>query len=67
MSLTEISFTDPAVHIRGALDLKPTPDGVLPRRVPAWAGMQIPDAFMDTVVTTTSGVRIAFRTTSPVV
>jgi hypothetical protein len=67
MALTEISFTDAAVHIRGALDLKPTPDGVLPRRVPAWAGLQIPDAFMDTVVTTTSGVRIAFRTTSPVV
>jgi hypothetical protein len=67
MSLVDVPFTAGPVEIRGALDLKPTADGLLPRRVPAWTAPQIPDAFMDTVVTSTSGVRLVFRTTSPVV
>jgi hypothetical protein len=67
MSLVDVPFTAGTVEIRGALDLKPTADGLLPRRVPAWTAPQIPDAFMDTVVTSTSGVRLVFRTTSPVV
>jgi len=67
MSLVEVPFVHGPVEFRCALDLKATPDGVLPRRVPAWTAMQIPNPFMDTVVTTTSGVRLVFRTDSPVI
>lgn len=67
MPLQSVPLVGGPVEVRGALDLKPTPDGVLPRRVPAWTAPQIPDAFMDTMVTSASGVRLVFRTTSPVV
>ncbi len=67
MPLQTVAFIGGPVEVRGALDLKSTPDGLLPRRVPAWTAPQIPDAFMDTMVTSASGVRIVFRTTSPVV
>ncbi|MGH7290466.1 MAG: SGNH/GDSL hydrolase family protein, partial [Myxococcota bacterium] len=52
------------VEIVGALELRRSPTGISPRRLPAWTAPQIPDAFMDLVVQMTSGVRIAFRTTS---
>ena len=67
MSLQSVPFVGGPVEVRGALDLKPTPDGLLPRRVPAWTAPQIPDAFMDTMVTSASGVRVVLRTDSPVV
>lgn len=41
--------------------------GLLPRRLPAWTRPQIPDVFMNTMVTMPSGVRLAFTTDSPVV
>jgi len=52
------------VEVVGALELRPSPTGVSPRRLPAWTAPQIPDPFMDFMVQMTSGVRVAFRTSS---
>ncbi|MEP6625404.1 MAG: lipase [Acidimicrobiia bacterium] len=61
----EVSLTDGPVEIVGALDVDRTETGIAPRRLPAWTRPQIPDLFMDFMVTLGSGVRIAFRTDSP--
>jgi hypothetical protein len=66
MLLREVSFDGP-VEVRGAFDLDRTPDGVLPRRLPAWTRPQVPDIFMNTMITMTAGVRLVFDTDSPVV
>ena len=55
------------VEVRGAFELDRTPMGLLPRRLPVWTRPQIPDLFMNTMVTMPSGVRLAFTTDSPVV
>ena len=55
---------DGPVEVRGALDLEPTPAGVLPWRLPAWTRPQFPDPFMTQVASEPSGVRLAFRTTA---
>lgn len=51
----------------GAPDLEITADGLGPRRLPAWTRSQIPDLFMDAMVSMGSGVRIRFRTDSNVI
>jgi hypothetical protein len=66
MLLREVSFEGP-VEVRGAFDLDRTPDGLLPRRLPAWTRPQVPDIFMNTMITMTAGVRLVFATDSPVV
>jgi lysophospholipase L1-like esterase len=66
MMLREVPFDGP-VEVRGAFELDRTPDGLLPRRLPAWTKPQIPDIFMNTMVTMTAGVRLVFATDSPVV
>ncbi|MBK5288395.1 MAG: lipase [Acidimicrobiia bacterium] len=53
------------VEIVGALDVDRSEAGIAPRRLPAWTRPQIPDLFMDFMVTLTSGVRVTFRTDSP--
>ena len=53
------------VRIVGALDLDRTETGISPRRLPAWTRPQIPDLFMEFMVTLGSGVRLTFRTDSP--
>ena len=55
------------VEVRGAFELDRTPDGLLPRRLPAWTRPQVPDVFMNTMITMTAGVRMVFATNSPVV
>ena len=55
------------MEVRGAFELDRTPDGVLPRRLPAWTRGQLPDIFMNTMVTMTAGVRVVLATDSPVV
>jgi len=67
MLLRDVAFDDGSVEVRGAFDLDRTPDGLLPRRLPAWTKPQIPDIFMNTMVTLTAGVRLVFVTDSPVV
>ncbi len=61
----ELSLEGGAVEILGALDVDRTETGISPRRLPAWTRPQIPDLFMEFMVTLTSGVRLAFRTDSP--
>jgi hypothetical protein len=67
MTLRELSWDDDAVEVRGAFELDRTPGGVLPRRLPAWTRPQVPDPFMEAMVTMTAGVRIVFATDSPVI
>jgi hypothetical protein len=55
---------DGSVEVRGAFDLDRTPHGVLPRRLPAWTRPQLPDLFVETMVTMTAGVRLVFATDS---
>jgi len=59
-----IPFEAGPVEVVGALELRRSPTGYSPRRLPAWTAPQIPDAFMDLIVQMTSGVRLAFRTTA---
>ena len=66
MLLREVPFGGP-VEVRGAFELDRTPDGLLPRRLPAWTRPQLPDIFMNTMVTMCAGVRLVFATDSPVV
>lgn len=61
----ELSLTEGPVEIVGALDFDRTETGIAPRRLPAWTRPQVPDLFMDFMVTLTSGVRIELRTDSP--
>ncbi|MFI8093031.1 GDSL-type esterase/lipase family protein [Streptomyces sp. NPDC086080] len=48
--------------VRGALDLEPTPRGLLPHRLPAWARAQNSDGQLAMAESQPSGVRLAFRT-----
>jgi len=52
-----------AVSLFGAFDLDRRPDGVSPRRLPAWTRPQLPRT-MDVMVRMPSGVRLAFETDS---
>ena len=61
-SLNSVAWADPALSIRGAFHLKPTPNGILPRRLPAWTEAQMPEPAMGMMVSMPSGVRIVFRT-----
>jgi hypothetical protein len=67
MLLQDLSMEGGAVEVRGAFELDRTPDGLLPRRLPAWTRPQLPDVLMHTQVTLTAGVRLVFATDSPVV
>lgn len=58
------AFPSHRVHVVGALDLLPGEAGVRPRRLPAWTAPQIPTANYDFVLTMTSGVRLATRTSA---
>ncbi|MBT3149455.1 lipase [Streptomyces sp. CHD11] len=51
-----------AALVRGALDLEPTPRGLLPHRLPAWARAQNTDGQLAMAESQPSGVRLAFRT-----
>ena len=62
LALHDIAWDDPSLSIRGALHLKPTPHGILPRRLPAWTLAQMPDPALDMMASMPSGVRLVFRT-----
>lgn len=63
--MREVSFDGDEFEIRGAWELERTPGGTLPRRLPSWTRVQLPDIFMNTMVTMTAGVRLVFATDSP--
>ncbi|MEV5935185.1 GDSL-type esterase/lipase family protein [Streptomyces sp. NPDC052079] len=48
--------------VRGALDLEPTPQGLLPHRLPAWARARNTDPQLAMAESQPSGVRLVFRT-----
>ncbi len=62
LALRSVAWDDPGLSIRGALHLKPTAAGVLPRRLPAWTLAQMPDPGLDMMASMPSGVRLVFRT-----
>jgi hypothetical protein len=61
----DVALEGGPAEIIGALDLDRTDHGLAPRRLPAWTRPQIPDLFMDFMVSLASGVRIALRTDAP--
>ncbi len=58
-ALRDVSFDD--LEIRGAIVVDRTDEGLLPRRLPAWARAQIPDPFMVQTTAESAGIRLAFR------
>lgn len=50
------------VAVLGAVEVERTARGLRPRRLPAWARAQVPDAFMAQTSAESAGVRLAFRT-----
>ncbi len=62
VTLQGVAWDDPALAIHGALHLKPTAAGILPRRLPAWTLAQMPDPALDMMASMPSGVRLVFRT-----
>jgi len=61
----DVALTEGPVEIVGALDFDTTDTGVAPRRLPPWTRPQVPDLFMEFMVSLPSGVRIALRTDTP--
>jgi len=61
----DVALRGGLVEIIGARDFDETAAGIAPRRLPAWTRPQVPDLFMDFMISLTSGVRIALRTDSP--
>lgn len=64
--LHDVPLAGGAIEIRGAIVVDETDDGLLPRRLPAWARAQIPDAFMRQTTAESAGIRLAFRTAATV-
>jgi lysophospholipase L1-like esterase len=64
VSRRRVSWDDPALAIRGALDLVVTENGRAPRRLPAWTVRRMPDPALESVARMTSGVRLACSTSS---
>ncbi len=61
MGVITVAWDDPALVIEGAFELRSTPDGVMPRRLPAWTAAQMPDPALDLMAAMPSGVRLVFR------
>ena len=58
MNLRVLDWSDPAISIRGALDLRAGPRGLAPRRLPDWAIRRSPDPALSHMAGLTSGVRL---------
>ena len=48
--------------LRGTVEVERTSHGLRPHRLPEWARLQVPDAFMVQTSAESAGVRLAFRT-----
>jgi hypothetical protein len=60
--LPTYSFPSGNVEILGAVTIEQTKEGVSPRRLPAWAERQVPDALMRFDVGAAAGIHLAFET-----
>ena len=58
-----IDLEDGSVRFVGHLDFDRTETGITPRRLPAWTRPQLPQ-LMEVMVTSPSGVRLEFSTTT---
>lgn len=59
-ALRDIALDD--LVLRGAVEVERMPRGLTPHRLPTWARLQVPDAFMAQTSAESAGVRLAFRT-----
>ena len=66
MNLKVLDWSDPAISIRGALDLRAGPRGLAPRRLPDWAIRRSPDPPLSHMAGLTSGVRLVLQTDAQV-
>ena len=62
--MREVLLEGGPLEIRGALDADRTATGLAVRRLPAWTRPQLPDLFMEAMVTMASGIRMRLRTDS---
>jgi hypothetical protein len=67
MTLQSIPLSHPALDFRGAYEVKTTPHGVMPRRLPARVTSQSPDPGLEFMANMPSGVRLTFRSDTSVV
>jgi hypothetical protein len=61
MTMQSVPLSHPALEFRGAYELKTTPHGVMPRRLPARVTSQSPDPGLEFMANMPSGVRLTFR------
>lgn len=61
MSWRDIAWDDPALAVRGAIDVRRTARGIKPHRLPAWSDAQMPDPALHLMAAMPSGVRLALR------
>jgi GDSL-like Lipase/Acylhydrolase family len=59
-ALRDVDLDD--LVLRGAVEVERTSRGLKPHRLPDWARLQVPDAFMVQTSAESAGVRLAFRT-----
>ena len=62
VDLAETALPGGPVEIAGAVELRRTPTGLRPVRLPAWATPQIPDGLLGFIAETSAGVRVRLRT-----
>jgi lysophospholipase L1-like esterase len=60
--LPKYSFPSDLIDIRGAAEIRSTPHGAVPHRLPAWAERQIPDDLMRFDAAAAAGVHVVFDT-----
>lgn len=63
MKISHTEIADSPIAISGALDFDHRPNGISPRRLPAWTRPQVPQV-MDVMVRMPSGVRLSLVTDS---
>lgn len=64
LPLVDVPLVGGPVVVRGALTVEADPQGLLPRRLPAWARAQMPDDVVRLSELQPAGVRLAFRTSA---
>lgn len=64
MSWRAIGLDDPALAIRGAIELRGAATSLRPHRLPGWSDTQMPDPALKLMAAMTSGVRLAFRSST---
>jgi len=61
MTWRSVAWDDPALALRGAIDVRRTASGIRPHRLPAWTDAQMPDPALQLMAAMPSGVRLVLR------